>query len=226
MRRVRTAHRTRHRHAAGAIIGAGLLALTAVGLAACGSDGPTSTTTAPRNAAGPPSADGVCQETTRTRTAAIRVVNLLPGTVTFRVPIDSVDCFDWSGVSTPYTAFNRKSVAAGTDVAVTLETARRSVVSQWTMSLHTVGSKGEADGTSRMYLQGVRPRAEGGKVVLTRNGQSCAFTRVAAAPPGWRDTSLANLDPEDAGTLTVGVVKGDVGYIVCDQSSEITDAVT
>ncbi len=213
------------RGAVHALAAAAGIALASLGIAACGSEATTSTTTSPRQAAVAANADGVCPER-RSRAESVRVLNALPSPVTFRVPIDQIDCSDWSGVSTPYTAFNRQSVGPGQDRTVRLEAANRSSLHRWTMSMRTVGARGEAEGSTRLYLEGGRPRAEGARVVLSAPGRACAFTGVATAPQGWRDTARGTLDTGDFTRLAVVVMGGEVGYLTCDVPGEITDEVT
>ena len=192
----------------------GIIALAAAGLAACGSDTPTGAATAPREAAGLPNADGVCPERA-SNAVVVRVQNAVPGAVTFRVPIGDIDCFDWSGVSTPYTAFNRQSVGFGRARQFRLEVARRGKRSRWTMQMHTVGTKGEADGTTRMLVVGGSVGASGGRSAGGEGSSDCAFTPVAAAPPGWRDTPESALDFSRTNVLTISVRGGQVGYFFC-----------
>lgn len=206
--------------AACAMAAAGAIAVAALGLAGCGSDAASSTATATRQAAGTPDADGACPERTGSLTQPIRIVNTLPARVTFRVPRDQVDCYDWSGVSTPYTAFNGQALALGQELSRQLElkTGRGRASSLWTMGIRAVGREGTAVGTRRMFIAPAGIGAEGATPVPNRehkSGATCWFSPTANAPANWGDT------PDDARefrgyvTIAVGVRNKEVGYFFC-----------
>lgn len=200
-------------------LGAGLLVAASLGVAACGSDAPatsaTGSTDTTRRAAAAPSADGTCGERSPSSTFRMRIVNALPGRAELRVPIDSFDCFDWSGVSTPYTAFNRQSVAVGQTRDFTLETYGSAGTRWWTMDLRAFGSNGGADGSARLGVRGSGLWAESTQEMPGDGYLVCSFAAVGPAPSGWRDTPQVNLRPGDGRTYTVAVARGSVGFHFC-----------
>lgn len=200
-------------------LGAGLIVAAALGVAACGSDTPATSTTgsteATRRAAAAPSADGTCADRSPSSTFRMRIINALPGRAELRVPIDSFDCFDWSGVSTPYTAFNRQSVGVGQTRGFTLETYDRAGSRWWTMGLRAFGSNGDVDGSTRLGVRGSGLWAESTRKVPGDGHLVCSFAPVGPAPSGWRDTPQVNLRPEDGSTYTVAVADGSVGFHFC-----------
>ena len=201
------------------LITAGAIAIASMGLVACGSDATTSASAPDRQASARPNADGVCPERTSV-TIRTRVRNSLPSPVTFTVPINSIDCADWSGVSTPYTAFNKLSIPSGHERTLRLEPAKYADSSVWTMGMRSIGTRGVAEGTSRVYTRHNWTGVVGGpRPQLTT--WECGFAPVATAPPGWRDTSEAyRFDRDSIGNrirnnFIVGVLDGKVGYFLC-----------
>ena len=199
----------------------GAMTVATVGLVACGSDvttaGADGVTTATARAASPPNADGVCPERRAgTQMMSVRVVNLLPNRVTFHVPVDAVNCSDWSGKLTPYTAFNQKSVTSGEERPFLMELARPGERGVWTMHMRSVGDKGVVEGTRRIW--GVNDAI--GVIEVPMPPDGCRFNAFANAPKGWTDTPARVLDTRSTYKLTVIVKEGKVGYFFCVTPTE------
>lgn len=206
---------------------AGLLLVGVVSLSAvaCGSDAASTPSTAStaassRQASDVPNADGVCPEA-RSIATSVRISNLLPSAVTFRVPIDEITCADWSGVSTPYTAFNRQSVAPSEVRSFRLELRKSAERGAWTMGMRTVGTYGEAEGTARFEVQdGAFFAVDAPRYAIPADAPAypypCGFSPIAPAPEGWRDTPEINFQEfRYTNAVAAAVRDGKVGYFWC-----------
>lgn len=201
------------------VAAAGLLVVASIGVAACGSESATTAATASTDAtqrgAAAANADGKCADSSPSSTFSPRIVNALPGKVELRVPIDSFDCFDWSGVSTPYTAFNRQSLAVGQTRGFRLETYDRADEHWWTMDLRAFGTNGDVEGSARFAIKGSALWAANTQRMPDDGSLVCSFAPAGPAPSGWRDTPQTNLRPGDTRTYTLAVVGGTVGFHYC-----------
>lgn len=215
-------------------LGAGLVIAASLGVAACGSGSATTATTdaadTAQRAASPSKADGTCPEATPSYTLGqpgsndgMFVVNRLPSRVDLRVPLTSINCADWSGVSTPYTGLNGKTLDAGVERAIRLE--HRSTQAPWTLEMAAPGTDPSVRGSVRFKMTKGNRRTTYQYLTPSApvpNRRHCTYARVADAPAGWRDTAPDTYsNPQDQyarveqDVFTLVVIDGAVSVVNC-----------
>lgn len=115
---------------AGPVIALGLIA------SGCGSDASSSISTETRQAAAGEWPTRVVCDEHNSFTFEMSIQNLLP--VAVAPAAKDIDCADWSGVSTPPTAFNNSTIPAGQKRSYRLE-PRRNYDRNWTMQIAPEG---------------------------------------------------------------------------------------
>ena len=158
------------------------------------------------------------------------ISNFLPDEVTFEAA--DVDCFDWSGVSNPVTAFGGLSIAGSSKRTVRLE-PHRNVSRNWTLVLSSKGtSLGRArfsipvDGVNRLNITtdgaASSPKwgSDGSRTdVATGYDMICKVTPLApttVAPTSWANfrelRSTGGGDPWKVGIVSFD---GSIAYAQC-----------
>lgn len=208
------------------------LTLPALALAAltagCGgsesAETPAATATARQSAAGEWPARVVCDEHD-SFAFTMSIQNLLPVAVT--PAAKDIDCADWSGVSTPPTAFNNSTIPAGQTRSYRLE-PRTNYDRNWTMQIAPEGMKATqlrmAIPTSSVGYNKITASAPGAtRETIGRKSIGDLDTRCTLVPLG--PTGAPNTPP-DSIRAGDGAVARTVSLIVRKgQATLVTDCI-
>lgn len=160
------------------------------------------------------------------------VLNRLPSRVELRVPLDSIDCDDWSGGFTPYAGLNRQVLDAGGERAIRLDyQVHPSVDSRWNLDVTTMGTSPAIAGSVGLLLRAGRPseayQAIRGQTSVVPGRPDCRFARIGTPPAGWSDTPPVDYSRDadrynrpEQDVFTLAVVDGKVSLVNCGRRNK------